>query len=115
MENNKKIIYIDGMSCNHCKMTVEKVLKELSGVKKVEVDLGKKEAIMEADRKAQNKFILIFLITALLKSIADATSSKLFFINTTSADSIAISVPEPIPIPTSAFASAGLSFIPSPW
>lgn len=57
MSSNVKKIKIEGMSCNHCKMTVEKVLKELSGVKKVEVDLGKKEAIMEADRNIDERKI----------------------------------------------------------
>ena len=56
----------------------------------------------------------MFFITDLLKSIAVTTSNKLFFIKTMSADSIAISVPEPIASPTSAFTSAGLSLIPSP-
>lgn len=54
----------------------------------------------------------MFLITALLKSIADTTSKRLSFISTISADSIAMSVPEPTPIPTSALTNAGLSFIP---
>ena len=57
MSEYVKTIKIEGMSCNHCKMTVEKVLKELSGVKKVEVDLGKKEAIMEADRNIDERKI----------------------------------------------------------
>ncbi len=51
MSNIVKKIKIEGMSCNHCKMTVEKVLKEISGVKKVEVYLDKKEAILEADKE----------------------------------------------------------------
>ncbi|HKK68624.1 MAG TPA: permease, partial [Bacteroidales bacterium] len=32
-------VKIDGMTCNHCKMTVEKHLKELDGIENVQVDL----------------------------------------------------------------------------
>ena len=64
--------------------------------------------------KAQNKFSLIFLIVALLNSIAVGTSIKSLCINTISADSIATSVPVPIAIPISAWASAGASLMPSP-
>lgn len=35
------------MSCNHCKMAVEKALKEVGGVEEVQVDLGKKEVAVE--------------------------------------------------------------------
>lgn len=42
----KKSIIIEGMSCNHCKMAVEKALSELDGISKVEVDLEGKKAIV---------------------------------------------------------------------
>jgi copper chaperone CopZ len=32
------------MTCGHCKMAVEKILKNISGVESVDVDLGKGEA-----------------------------------------------------------------------
>ncbi len=35
---------ISGMSCNHCVKTIENALLEKSGVKKVKVNLLKKEA-----------------------------------------------------------------------
>lgn len=38
------VIKIEGMSCNHCKMAVEKALKGVSGVESAQVDLAKKEA-----------------------------------------------------------------------
>lgn len=38
------IIKIEGMSCNHCKMAVEKALKAVAGVESVQVDLEKKQA-----------------------------------------------------------------------
>ncbi len=39
-----KVMIIEGMSCNHCKMRVENTLKELEGVTDVQVDLEKKSA-----------------------------------------------------------------------
>ena len=48
------------------------------------------------------------------RRIAAGTSDSRLFISTTSAASIAISVPAPIAIPISARAKAGASFIPSP-
>lgn len=46
------VLKIEGMSCNHCKMSVEKALKKVAGVEKAEVDLGRKEAVVagSADR-----------------------------------------------------------------
>ncbi|MBO8128498.1 MAG: heavy-metal-associated domain-containing protein [Peptococcaceae bacterium] len=35
---------IEGMTCDHCKMAVEKALKGVPGVESVKVDLDKKEA-----------------------------------------------------------------------
>lgn len=45
----KKVMTIEGMSCNHCKMNVEKALEKIAGVEKAEVDLAKKEAIITMD------------------------------------------------------------------
>ena len=45
--NENQVVYrIDGMSCNHCKNSVEKALKALDNVENVEVILGKKEAVV---------------------------------------------------------------------
>lgn len=45
--NENQVIYrIDGMSCNHCKNSVEKALKALDNIENVEVILGKKEAVV---------------------------------------------------------------------
>lgn len=52
-----KTIYIEGMQCEHCKARVEKVLKELRGVTKVDVSLENKKAIIEADASAENSII----------------------------------------------------------
>ena len=56
----------------------------------------------------------MFRNVARLSLIAAGTSLSLLFISTTSAASIAISVPAPIAMPMSALVSAGASFMPSP-
>ena len=37
---------VTGMTCNHCKMHVEKALRGVSGAESVEVDLAKGEAVI---------------------------------------------------------------------
>ncbi|MBE3575631.1 MAG: heavy-metal-associated domain-containing protein [Firmicutes bacterium] len=39
-EKQSLTLKIEGMSCNHCKMAVEKALKSLAGVDTVQVDLA---------------------------------------------------------------------------
>lgn len=53
----RKTIMIEGMHCNHCKMTVEKVLKKLEGVQLAEVDLEKKIAVVEYEGNLENETI----------------------------------------------------------
>ncbi len=45
------VMGIEGMSCNHCKMAVEKELKSFDGVIDVEVSLENKNAKIEYDEK----------------------------------------------------------------
>lgn len=52
-----KTIIIEGMQCNHCKMSVEKALNTIKGVKKVEVNLENKTAIIESDIEIDNNKI----------------------------------------------------------
>ena len=54
---NMKTIEIEGMQCNHCKMTVEKVLNSLDGVTRVEVNLDDKKAIIETEKEVDNNII----------------------------------------------------------
>jgi len=51
---SETILKVEGMSCNHCKMAVEKALKGVAGVTAVQVDLAKKEAVVSGspDRAA---------------------------------------------------------------
>ncbi|MDZ7401143.1 MAG: heavy-metal-associated domain-containing protein [candidate division KSB1 bacterium] len=47
-------IKIDGMSCQHCKMAVEKALSKVPGVKSYSVDLDKGEAQVSGNPEAQS-------------------------------------------------------------
>ena len=56
-EENKmftKTITIEGMQCNHCKMSVEKALNSIGDVIKVDVDLKKKTAKIESAKEIEN-------------------------------------------------------------
>lgn len=54
--NMKKII-IDGMQCNHCKMTIEKALGALDEVERVEVKLEEKTAIIYTIKEIEDNKI----------------------------------------------------------
>lgn len=49
-----KTIKIEGMQCNHCKMTVEKALSSIDGVTKVEVSLENKQAVITSQKEIDN-------------------------------------------------------------
>ncbi|MHB1125815.1 MAG: copper ion binding protein [Bacillota bacterium] len=46
-----EIIRVEGMTCNHCKMSVEKAVKNLEGVQNAEVDLAAKQVKATFDEK----------------------------------------------------------------
>lgn len=48
------VLQIEGMTCSHCQMRVEKALKSVPGVESAHVDLAKKQAVVTgiADRSA---------------------------------------------------------------
>lgn len=52
----KKIMYIEGMTCKHCKTRVEKVLNELNGVTAT-VNLEEKTAVLEMDDNVDNDIL----------------------------------------------------------
>ena len=56
-KNMKKVINIEGMQCNHCKMSVEKALSSIDGVKNVEVSLENKNALIESDIQIDDSII----------------------------------------------------------
>ena len=45
----KTTIGVEGMTCNHCKMSVENALKRLEGVNSAEVSLENKNVTVEFD------------------------------------------------------------------
>ena len=45
----KNTLRVEGMSCNHCKMRVEKAVSEVDGVKDAQVSLEDKKVEFEAD------------------------------------------------------------------
>lgn len=53
------ILKIEGMTCMHCKMSVEKALKGVAGVISAQVDLAKKQAMVagSADQDVMAKAV----------------------------------------------------------
>ena len=54
---NAKTYHIEGMNCNHCRMSAEKALRSVEGVTNASVDLATGEALVEgtATREALAK------------------------------------------------------------
>lgn len=52
-----KKVFIEGMSCNHCKMHVEEALKEIKGVKSAKVNLEGKFAEIELEHPVDDEQI----------------------------------------------------------
>ena len=53
----EKLVSIEGMACNHCKMNVEKALKEIDGVEEVNVSLEEKNAIIKLNKEISDSEI----------------------------------------------------------
>lgn len=47
----EKVIKVEGMTCNHCKMAVEGALKKLEGVKDAVVSLENKNVTVHLDKE----------------------------------------------------------------
>ncbi|ACR79786.1 MULTISPECIES: heavy-metal-associated domain-containing protein [Kosmotoga] len=43
-------VFIDGMTCNHCKIRVEKALAEIEGIKRAVVNLEGGFAVVETEK-----------------------------------------------------------------
>lgn len=54
----KKALVIEGMSCNHCKMRVEKALSEVAGITGVSVDLASKTAMVEMSQEIEDAVLV---------------------------------------------------------
>lgn len=50
--SNMKTYHIEGMNCNHCRMSAEKAIQAVAGVTTATVDLAKKEAYVEGTASA---------------------------------------------------------------
>lgn len=59
---NKTTLKVDGMTCSHCKMNVEKALRGVNGVADAQVDLAKGEAVVTGEANREN----------LVKAVVDA-------------------------------------------
>ena len=53
-----KVMTIEGMSCNHCKMAVEKALKKLDGVSDAVVDLAQKQAAITLSAPVEDAVLM---------------------------------------------------------
>lgn len=53
-----KNVIVEGMQCNHCKMSLEKALRTIEGVTEVTVDLESKKACIKFDREIEDKKII---------------------------------------------------------
>ena len=51
------ILKVKGMSCQHCVMSVTKALRQLEGVKNVQVDLGKGEVRFDNTKEVSSNRI----------------------------------------------------------
>ena len=49
-----KTFIINGMSCNHCRMSAEKAILSVKGVTSASVALGSKQAIVEGEFSAED-------------------------------------------------------------
>lgn len=54
MADNEKVFSVEGMTCNHCKSSVEKNLAKLDKIEFVEVDLANKAVIIKGDNIDNN-------------------------------------------------------------
>ena len=47
----KEVLNVDGITCDHCVNTIKKAIVSLVGISSVEVDIEKKQVIVEPDDK----------------------------------------------------------------
>ena len=59
----KKLIKIDGMSCQHCVMSVKKALERISGVSSVDVSIGNAKVTFDGSKTNRDE---------LAKAVVDA-------------------------------------------
>jgi len=50
----QETIKVEGMSCGHCEMRVKKAVEAVEGVRKAEVNLQKKQVVIEYEEGKEN-------------------------------------------------------------
>jgi copper chaperone len=50
----KKVLKVNGMTCQHCVQTVSEIVGKMSGIHKVEVNLDQKNVAVEFDESISN-------------------------------------------------------------
>jgi copper ion binding protein len=60
----EKVMYVEGMTCKHCKMRVEKGLGDVSGVKKVSIDLTSGKTVVELNKTLDTQVLIDAVIEA---------------------------------------------------
>ncbi|HUW63430.1 MAG TPA: copper ion binding protein [Spirochaetia bacterium] len=53
------VLNVEGMSCNHCKMAVEKALSKVPGVSHAAVDLAAKKASVDYDPAVATRDLMV--------------------------------------------------------
>ncbi len=56
-KNESKTFLITGMHCNHCKETVEKTIKSIPNVKKVEINLQTGKTVVTYQKKLDTNLL----------------------------------------------------------
>ena len=52
-----QILNVDGITCEHCVDTIKEAVEILDGVLRVDVDIEKKQVVVEFDKKWRNQKI----------------------------------------------------------
>ena len=50
----KKVLQVEGMTCQHCVQTVSETVSKMEGIENVAVDLDQKEVTVEFDESKSN-------------------------------------------------------------
>lgn len=77
-EKMKKIIEINGMNCEHCKMSVEKELSQVEGVASAKVNLEKKCAVVSLNDNVSDEILKSAVSSAGFKATDISTKKGLF-------------------------------------
>ncbi|MCL2337644.1 MAG: cation transporter [Firmicutes bacterium] len=56
---SKTVLKVAGMSCNHCKMAVEKAALAVAGVKEAQVNLEQQELTVEGDADREQLIVAV--------------------------------------------------------